>query len=210
MEYIIDYPDLCQHCQQAIRQAYTLIVKGLTSDEYAVYNSDPEGPAMLAYDQGWTCAGQGRECHENIPQEKPKLRQQPGDPIGMFISDVGTLWAFYQMDRYDEEICSACSGQIKADETSFVNRDGSMILCSDCVEVDVVVEKKFYKVTDRYNHDISTIVCKEHLEFINGHLNLSASMHGQLRKYWVEEVDEGPCNYCEARIQATNPLKEGK
>lgn len=208
MEYIIDYPDLCPHCQQAIKQAWTLIMEDLTSDKYA---SDPEGPAMLAYDQGWTCASQGRECHKNIPQEKPRLRHKPGDPIGMFISDVDTLWAFHQMDRYDEESCSACGKQISADETSFINRDGSMILCSGCVVIESEVSEtaeasqKFYKITDRYNHDIFTVVCEDHFKFVSSHLNLDVAMYDKNYQYWVEEVDEGPCKYCVFALQETKP-----
>jgi hypothetical protein len=210
MEYIIDYPDLCQHCQQAIRQAHYLIVEGLASNKYV---DDPEGPAMMAYDQGWTCASQGRECSENKPPIKPTLRHKPGDPIGIFISDMGTLWAFHQMGRFDDERCSLCGREIQSDETSFINRDGSMILCANCVIVEEPIsedaDEEYFKVTDRYNHNNTTIVCRKHLDFVNEQIKLQASMHGKTCKYKVEKIDHGPCAYCKSRRSEPLPTKGG-
>ena len=51
MKYLTgkDYTWLCDNCQKAIDLAYTLIVDGLVSDQYA---DDNEGPCNLAYDRG--------------------------------------------------------------------------------------------------------------------------------------------------------------
>ena len=44
------YRWLCNNCQNAIDDAYELIVEGLVDEKYI---DDVEGPCMLAYDKGW-------------------------------------------------------------------------------------------------------------------------------------------------------------
>ena len=77
VEYITDYPDLCDACQSMIKNAATFVSE--LPDEYA---SDEEGPSMWVYDNGLLCGGHYCEIAEAERERMQTLRRMyPEDMI---------------------------------------------------------------------------------------------------------------------------------
>lgn len=64
MEYIVDYPHLCDSCQTLIAQ----LAQHLIPEFEDTYASDPEGPCMFAYDKGLFCGD--HECVDGEDQDE--------------------------------------------------------------------------------------------------------------------------------------------
>jgi len=84
MKYLrgADYTDvLCEKCREAVEKAFYLIIDYQLGDSaighrVAQYIDDPEGPNMMAYDNGWFCGGyQGCTAGEVDEEDRPNFSE---------------------------------------------------------------------------------------------------------------------------------------
>jgi len=63
------------------------------------------------------------------------LTQDPLIPM-FYISDWGTTWTKVPVDLEIVERCTLCDGQLSAFDEVFTNKEATLFVCPNCVEVD--------------------------------------------------------------------------